>query len=140
MKEKEMKRKRFWSEDQIKKIKKLYDVDRLSFSMIAKELNTTKNSIIGVYWRYRKKNNIFIDKANGAIPPGYIGRKELASILGVHIGTVSNRLSELPHIKLGKRERSTIVFNKKDVFKFIENKYGNMVLKLMNEKGERNET
>ena len=55
-----MKRRRFWSEDQIKKIKKLYDVDRLSFSMIAKELNTTKNSIIGVYWRYRKKNNIFI--------------------------------------------------------------------------------
>ena len=56
---------RSWSEDQIKEIKKLHDVNMLPFSIIAEKFNTTKNSIIGVYWR---SNNMAVSYTHLTLP------------------------------------------------------------------------
>ena len=127
---------RSWSEDQIKEIKKLHDVNMLPFSLIAEKFNTTKNSIIGVYWRSnnmegRKRKKPF----KRELPPDFISKNELKKILGVSMGTLNTHLKTLPHIKMGNFKNSRVFFNVNVIFKFIEEKYGNNVLKEMNKKG-----
>ena len=128
---------RKWSDEQIKLIEKLHEKEKLSFSTIAERFNTTKNSIIGAYWRYRKKKgkDTTLYSKYYEPPPGFITRKQLKEILGVSMGTIANRVKELPHVKLGKKRNCRILFNEAVIFDYIEQKYGNDVLKKMKKKG-----
>jgi len=131
-----------WSEMDMKLVKKLHEEDNLTFSTIAERFNTTKNSILGAYWRYRKKKgeDTSLLSSKYTPPRGFITKSQLQKILGVSMGTINNRLKELPHIKLGNNKNCRVLFNENIIFSYIEQKYGNEVLKKMNKVGERNDS
>ena len=40
----------------------------------------------------------------------YISKNELANSLGVSVGTINNKLKEIPHVKLGDTRQSRVLF------------------------------
>ena len=40
----------------------------------------------------------------------YISKNELANTLGVSVGTINNKLKEIPHVKLGNTRQSRVLF------------------------------
>jgi len=50
---------------------------------------------------------------------GYFSKLELKDYLGVSLGTINNKLNELPHIKLGDTRNSRVLFPVVKIEKYL---------------------
>ena len=50
----------------------------------------------------------------------YISKNELANSLSVSVSTINRKLNEIPHIKLGDRPTSRVVFSVPKVIEYLE--------------------
>ena len=55
----------------------------------------------------------------------YISKKELASSLGVSVATIDNKLSEIPHVKLGDTRQSRVLFSVEKISDYLDDQSTN---------------
>ena len=50
----------------------------------------------------------------------YISKNELANSLGVSVGTINNKLKEIPHVKMGNARQSRVLFSVGKIKEYLE--------------------
>ena len=55
----------------------------------------------------------------------YISKNELANSLGVSVGTINNKLKEIPHVKLGNTRQSRVLFPIEEIRNYLNNQTTN---------------
>ena len=50
----------------------------------------------------------------------YLNKNELKDYLGVSLGTINNKLNELPHIKWGDNRNSRVLFPVEEIEKYFD--------------------
>jgi|TARA_R110001592_G_scaffold9835_1_gene51742 hypothetical protein len=53
----------------------------------------------------------------------YLSKKDLVDRLGVSLGTINNKLSELPHVKWGDTRNSRVLFPVEEIEKYFEDTF-----------------
>ena len=51
----------------------------------------------------------------------YLNKNELKDYLGVSLGTINNKLNELPHIKWGDNRNYRVLFPVEEIEKYFDN-------------------